>query len=61
MEAELSTVVVVGQAEVGSGGGPERAGTVGIPLVLLEQFQVLQEEDSLTHHGHSNLFQVRFL
>ena len=61
MEAELSTVAVVGQAEVGGGGRPEGAGAVSVPLVLLEQLEVLEEEDPLTHHGDSNLLQVGLL
>ena len=61
VEAEFCAVVVVGQTEVGSGGSPERARTVGISLVLLEQLQVLQEEDPLADHGHSDLLQVALL
>ena len=61
MEAELPAVVVVGETEVGSGGSPEGAGAVSVPLVLLEQFEVLQEEDPLPYHGHPNLFQVALL
>ena len=61
MEAELSTVVVVGKTEVRGCGCPERATAVSVPLVLLEQLEVLNEEDSLPYHGHSDLLQVALL
>ena len=61
MEAELSTVVVVGQTEVGCGGSPEGARAVRVSLVLLEQLEVLQEEDTLTDHCYPNLLQMGFL
>ena len=46
---------------MGSGGGPEGAAAVSVPLVLLQQLEVLQEEDALAHHVHSNLLQVALL
>lgn len=61
MEAELPAVAVVGKTEVRCCGGPEGAAAVGIPLVLLEQLEVLDEEDSLPYHVHSNLLQVALL
>ena len=61
METELPTVAVVGQAEMGRRASPERTRAVSISLVLLEQLEVLQEQDSLTNHVHPNLFQVALL
>ena len=61
MEAELSTVAVVGETEMGCRGSPEGTTAVGVPLVLLEQLEVLNEEDPLPHHGHPNLLQVALL
>ena len=61
MEAELPTVAVEGQAEVGGGGGPECSAAVGISLVLLQQLEVLDEQDPLPHHHHPDLLQVVLL
>lgn len=61
MEAKLSTVAMVGHTEVRGGGCPERTAAVGISLVLLQQLQVLDEEDPLTDHCHSNFLQMVLL
>lgn len=61
MEAELSTVAMVGKAEVRGSGSPERTAAVGIPLVLLQHLEILKKEDPLSNHVDSNLLQVTLL
>lgn len=43
METEFSTVVMVCQTEVRCRGCPQSTRTISIPLVLLEQFKVLEK------------------
>ena len=50
MEAEFSTVMMVRQAEHRSCAIPEGSATIGITLVFLEQFEVLHEDDAITHN-----------
>ena len=50
MEAEFSTVMMVRQTEHRSCPIPECFATISITLVLLEQFEVLHEDDAITHN-----------
>ena len=61
MEAELSAVLVEGKAEDGGGATPERPAAISIPLVLLEQLEVLQEHQTVSQHHHTQLLQVGLL
>lgn len=61
MEAKLSTVVMVGKTEMRGGGCPERTAAVSVPLVLLQQLEVLNEEDPFPDHRHSNFLQMVLL
>lgn len=61
MEAELSAVLVVSQAEDGGGSTPQGLATVSITLVLLELLQELQESDPVSKTQHTQLLQVCLL
>lgn len=61
MKAKLSTVAMVGKAEVRGGGCPEGTAAVSISLVLLQQLEVLNEEDPFSNHCHSNFLQMALL
>ena len=50
MEAEFSAVMMVRQAEHRSCAIPEGSATIGVTLVFLEQFEVLHEDDAITHN-----------
>ncbi len=61
VEAELSAVLVEGEAEDGGGATPERPAAVSVPLVLLEQLEVLQEHETVSEDQHAQLLQVGLL
>ena len=61
MEAELSTVLVEGQAEDGGGTTPQGLAAVGITLVLLQQLEELQEHQPVPETHHAKLLHVGLL
>ena len=61
MEAELSTVLVVGKTEDWSSATPQGLAAISITLVLLEQLQELHEHDPVPQHKHVQLLQMSLL
>lgn len=58
LATETGTVGVVGKAKDWGSTAPQGTASVGIALVLLEKFQVLQEHNTVSYHQTPNFLQM---